>query len=611
MALLASTALAFGGMVVAAGNAGATPVRPGGGSGVPDSEPVTVTLTLTGAEEHALDGYAAAVSTPGNAAYRQHLSRTQLQERFGAPPSRVARVSSWARRAGFTVQGMDATGTRLTVTGTARVARAAFDVGLTRTSKAGVPVRVATTNPRKPAAIAADLQAVTGLTQHVAKPQVMRQATQLPRRSRIGAAARDGEFCSTFWAEWNKGSVPQKYPAGKQSNPVCGYNGPQLRALYGLGAGDRGAGQTVVIVGAFNSPTALADANATFARNGVPPLPASRYITKIYQPSGGSNGCDVAGFNAEQALDIQAAHTIAPEATIVYAAAPDCTQLEETVARVLADASIDTTIISNSWLILGPEPADTEYLTATNRMLARATVLGVGTYFASGDFGDNSGLPGQSGPSVSFPASSPWTTAVGGTSAGIGADNQLVFQTGWESAGNRLAGGDWQRLEPPFLFGAGGGTSQRFTKPSWQANLPGQKRLSPDIAALGDPYTGFLVGFTVNGQFQTTPLGGTSLATPILAGLVAVAQARVGGDTTVGLLTPVLYSKAAAGRSVVTDVKHVGAGIWTPVISAELPRGDYLIDIDAGVQTLKTVPGYDPVTGLGVPGPAFLTEIVS
>jgi hypothetical protein len=62
---------------------------------------------------------------------------------------------------------------------------------------------------------------------------------------------------------------------------------------------------------------------------------------------------------------------------------------------------------------------------------------------------------------------------------------------------------------------------------------------------------------------------------------------------------------------VTTDVPHVAAGVWTPGITANTPPGDYLIDVDADAQSLQTIAGYDPVTGLGVPGPSYLTGITS
>ncbi|MEV0132615.1 S53 family peptidase [Dactylosporangium sp. NPDC050688] len=577
-------------------------MQPGGGA-VPAGQQVTVTLDLTSADPDGLQRLAAEVSTPDSPQHGKRLNRTQLRDRFGAPPARVARVTTWAKRAGLQVTGLDETGSQLTVTGTARAVGAAFSVGLRTDTNHGVRALTATGTPRVPAKVRSDVQAVMGLTPRAAKPLSVRPVAAVQPLA-------DGQYCSTYFGEWNKGSVPQKYP-GKQSNMLCGYNGPQLRSMYGLGANDRGQGQTIVIVGAYHQATALADANKTFATNGVPQLPADRFVVKQYAPQSTVAGCDVGAWNMEQALDIQAAHTIAPDAKIVYAAAPDCTKLPDTVAKVVADASIDTTIISNSWGITTGEPNDQPYLTAVNNIMARAALLGIGTYVSSGDAGDNSGVPGSNGASVLFPASSPWVTAVGGTSTAVGGQNQVLFNTGWSSAANRLTGGTWQRVNPPFIGGAGGGTSAYFAKPSWQANTPGTRRSVPDISALADPFTGFYVGWTAGGQYRAGPIGGTSLAAPIVASLAAVAQGKAGNGFVIGLAAPVLYGKAAAGVPIVTDVTHVGAGVWTTAISADSPQGDYLIDLDAGTQSLRTGPGYDQITGLGVPGPAFLTAITS
>ncbi|GAA3261658.1 protease pro-enzyme activation domain-containing protein [Dactylosporangium siamense] len=580
-----------------ASTATAAPSSPGGI--VPDSAPITLTLTLA-ADPSEVSAAATAVATPGSATFGKHLTREQVRDRYGASIGQVDRVTRWAKRVGFQIADLDDTRSRLTITGTARQARAAFGTQLRDTTRNGVRVRSAVSTPRVPSAIRAEVRAVSGMTQQVAKPLIARPAA---------VPTADGQYCSAYWAQYNKASVPQKHPAGAQSNILCGYNGEQLRAMYGLGATDRGQGQTIVIVGAFHNPTVLADANATFRSNAVPELPADRLVIKQYNLPGGAPGCDRDSWYAEQALDVQTVHTLAPDAKIIYAAAPDCTQLEETVAAVIADPSIDATVISASWGLTG-EPNDPAYLTATNTILARAALLGIGFYAGSGDWGDNSSLDGANGPSAMFPASSPWATAVGGTSTGLNGNNQIAVQTGWESAGNVLTGGTWKRLNPPLVGGAGGGPSHFFDKPTWQANLPGTKRMLPDVAALADPYTGFYVGYTVGGQYRAGPIGGTSLATPIIASLTAVAQARTGGAAVVGLAAPILYSKTAAGKAIVTDVNHVDAGIWTPATAAGQPSGDYLLDLDAGVQSLKTRPGYDPVTGLGVPGPAYLTELV-
>jgi len=103
---MAAAALLIG----AGGQASATPIAPGGRT-LADSEPVTATLTLTSADQQALTGYATAVATPGSNVYRHHLTRAQLHARFAAPASRVKRVEAWAFAAGFTIDGLDATGT--------------------------------------------------------------------------------------------------------------------------------------------------------------------------------------------------------------------------------------------------------------------------------------------------------------------------------------------------------------------------------------------------------------------------------------------------------------------------------------------------------------------
>ncbi|WP_433294613.1 S53 family peptidase [Actinoplanes sp. CA-030573] len=592
--------------------------------------PITVALTLTGARtEGEVQKYATAAVTPGTSDYRRYLTFAQVHSRFGAPASRVARVTSWARRAGLNVDGLDATGTRLTVTGSAANVQKAFAVTLHTRVRSGVRVRTAGAL-KIPAALTADVSAIGGLTPQVAKPMLalpgsgpnraascLSAITPAKVTSRAGAAvcagrpaasAQDGKYCSPYWAAYNTTTVPQKYPAGQQSNQLCGYTGTQLRALYGLGATDTGAGQTIVIVGAYNRTSTLADADKTFAANGIATLPASRYAVKSYTGNTGASGCDESTWGMEQALDVQTVHTIAPAAKIVYAEAGDCTQLEETLAGVIADTALSPTIVSNSWGVLA-EPSDTAYLSAVNSLLARAAILGIGTYVASGDYGDTTTATGASSPQVSFPASSPWATAVGGTTSALSSTNTVLWQTGWEDAGNTLSGGAWTRLSPAFIGGAGGGRSTHFDKPTWQSRISGSKRAVPDLSALADPYTGFTIGTTDGGQYAAGPVGGTSLATPIVAALAALAQAKAGSGSDIGLLSPLLYANATAGKTTTADVKHVAAGIWTPGLDAEHANGNYLVDVDATPESLTTGTGYDTVTGLGTPGKTFLTDV--
>jgi subtilase family serine protease len=589
-ALAAATGIA----VLTAGVAVASPPW----SDAPDTAPVRVTLSLVGASgEGSLARYAQAVSTPGNPWYGKHLNRDQLRARFGATTQQLARVRAWAAGSSWTFLGVDATGTQVTLSASPATAEFSFGVHLGTATHAGVRVRTAG-SPRIPTALAGVVDGVSGLSGQAVAPAHV----AVP-------AVSDSSGCQQFWGLSNNTDVPQKYGSGLQGNLLCGYTAAQLRALYHLGSADTGSGQTIVIVGAYNSPTALADANVLAAANDLPPLTGAQYQVRSYSAATGVTGCDVGSWNAEQALDIQTVHAIAPAASILYVAAPDCGAVFDATAGVVADASVSATVISASWGT-ATEPTDVSSTVAFNNVLAQAAVLGIGFYAASGDHGDDSGLPGASGPSVSYPASSPWATAVGGTSTALNASNGVVWQTGWEDAANAQVGNTWVAANPAFVDGAGGGPSGLFAAPGWQTAVTGSgRRMVPDVSGLADPFTGFRIGYTTGGQFFTSAYGGTSLATPIIASLVAVAQAKAGSGADVGFLAPVLYAKQAAGAPVTTDVAHVAAGIWTPGVGDS--TGSFLLDMDAGGQTLTTRAGWDPVTGLGVPSPTFLAGVTS
>src|SRR5439155_1646624 len=120
---------------------------------------------------------------------------------------------------------------------------------------------------------------------------------------------------------------------------------------------------------------------------------------------------------------------------------------------------------------------------------------------------------------VDWPASSPYVTAVGGTSLAVGASNQYLFETGWgttrsgwNASCSKTATVTWCPTPPgTWLYGSGGGVSRLFGVPSYQVGIVPSTvfsaqgrtgRAVPDVAALGDPNTGYLIG-----QTQTFPDG--------------------------------------------------------------------------------------------------------
>jgi subtilase family serine protease len=280
-------------------------------------------------------------------------------------------------------------------------------------------------------------------------------------------------------------------------------------------------------------------------------------------------------------------------------------------------------IVSNSWSLnageLGVSPAFRSQLEA---ITIQAAIQGQALLFSSGDLGDNSRGSGQVNPM--YPASNPWITAVGGTSVGVDGTGQVAWQAGWTNAGNTLTGGSWvpqNDADGPFAGGASGGVSTLYDAPDYQAaavpaTIAHGKRAFPDIAALSDGYTGMAIGFTSSTRGWTfTAGGGTSLGSPLLAGLVANAQ-QAHGTTRFGFLNPALY-ELRGNRSAITDITPQRIGIWTPGMGAPasvvVPSdpGNYLIDIDTKPQTLQSAAGWDPVTGIGTPAPGFAAALGS
>ena len=273
-------------------------------------------------------------------------------------------------------------------------------------------------------------------------------------------------------------------------------------------------------------------------------------------------------------------------------------------------------IITNSWGGVG-EIVSPELGVAYDNAFVQAAIQGIGVFFSSGDSGDEVDNSGER--QADFPATNPWVTAVGGTSIGIGARNDYLFETGWGTTRSILTNGAWTPALPGVhLYGAGGGTSQFVAEPRYQkgvvpdslANFFGtgfRGRVVPDIAAIADPQTGFLVG-----QTQTFPdgsvkyseyrIGGTSLSSPIMAGIEALADQNAGHAH--GFANPAIYRLAGSGA--VRDVVN-------PAATLSVVRVDFINSVDAtgGLRTslrtlnqtesLATAPGYDDVTGIGSP----------
>jgi subtilase family serine protease len=286
--------------------------------------------------------------------------------------------------------------------------------------------------------------------------------------------------------------------------------------------------------------------------------------------------------------------------------------------------------ISNSWSGLEGfgNPAG---LIRIERILEMAAAQGVDVNFSSGDEGDDVAQVGFA--TVGYPGSSPFATSVGGTSLFLNPDNSIAFETGWGTNLTRIADTSAHGSPPVippsndpalglgFQFGAGGGTSLTFAKPSFQASLPGTMRKVPDIGWLADPFTGVEIIQTVGGQLSVGVIGGTSLACPMFSGVMAIAAQKAGHplgqaarlvyNLPAGAVNDVLAVSSADNVSgVVNGAPFTADQLAAPLVNTtsyvsalyNSPFSTRWFVLTFGTDSsLTTGPGWDNVTGVGTP----------
>ncbi len=322
----------------------------------------------------------------------------------------------------------------------------------------------------------------------------------------------------------------------------------QLAAAYGTPATAQGGGATIATV-QFSGWSGL-----TAAESGIGDLATYAAADGVAMPkvsavsvNGASVGAEGAsGGGIEVALDQEAITGVAPAAAQrVYVTTNDSLGSIRVWDQVLGDveAGTELTAVSTSWGACEQEvsPAERD---ATETRLAALDALGVAVFAASGDNGayDCSSIPQSHTLSVDYPASSPSVVAVGGTT--LSGSGTVWSDRGWS--------------------GSGGGVSDCFTRPSWQATiaptLPA-RRLVPDIAAAADPASGIAVWFTDSSGGSWIRVGGTSLAAPVSAAQYAATMAAAGRPSGLGVdLHPFLYAYPSRFRDVTSGSNGYYAG---------------------------------------------------
>jgi subtilase family serine protease len=605
------------------------------------SDNVGFRLYLGWRDSAGAESLATAVSAPGSARYGRFLTPAAFRAQFAPSQADVSAVQRWLHKAGFDVGFTPANNRYVQAEGTVKQVSAAFGAKFGLYKVQGKTLRAPESEVSVPAELPSSVTAVVGLDQsaEVIKPYVSSpSATPAP-------AFVPAPPCSKYWNE--KNTATTRTPAGTHvpvafghPNPwvVCGHTPAQLRRAYGVAravaAGYDGTGQTVAIIDAYASPTIVQDVNKYSARHGLPKLTSANF-TEVKLPGfkrPGNPREDQRSWYGEETLDVEAVHGVAPGAKIVYVGATNANKDLDAAMNHVVDQRL-ASIVTNSYGF-ATELVPPGSMKPYNDTLIQAAATGIGVYFSSGDSGDHTGgNPAKARLATpDWPAVSPWVTAVGGTALAVDAHGRYLFETGWETGSSDLANGVWSPTPPgKYTGGSGGGTSRIFTQPSYQAGVvpnsiatangarPRPMRSVPDVAAIGDPNTGYLIGQTQafpdgTSKYSEYRVGGTSLSSPVYAGMVAIAQQLAGRR--LGFANPLLYS--AAGTSAYHDIVK-------PPVPIAVARNNYknnvdpargyfvslrTLSFDSGL-TIRVRCGYDDVTGIGSPNGAAWLEALS
>jgi subtilase family serine protease len=555
---------------------------------------------------------AAAVSNPASASYGHYLTPAQFRKRFAPAANDVARVQNWLRAQGFSLTYTPKNGHYVAAEGSVAQLQAAFGVSFATYRVRGQVVRAPTSDVSIPAALADVVRDVVGLDETY---QFVQTDHRVDANAPPSAGFRNAPPLSAYWGEKLS---PYSPPSGFTSAglpsiswAVKGYTPDQIKGAYGISGYD-GTGQTVAIIDAYASPTILQDVNQWSQNRGLPTMTPGQ-LAQVVPPGVYTRPQnpkqDPQGWYGEETLDVEAVHGMAPGAKIVFVGAPNNYQDLDAALNHVVDENL-AQIVTNSYGF------DTEllhpgFIKPQEDTLIQAVIEGIGVYFSSGDNGDESSTEGYV--TVDWPASSPWVTAVGGTSLGVSASNTRALETGWGTSTYACDTSTLVCTRKAWLYGAGGGVSRLFAEPDYQvsAGLTLSGRGVPDVAALADPQQGLLVG-----QTQTFPdgiyyaeyrIGGTSLASPIFAGLMALADQKAKHPH--GFANPLLYANPSAFYDVGSIKTAVARRNFVNGVDATNGTADFLRTLDdySGSQTQHTGPGWDNVTGLGTPGVSFLT----
>jgi subtilase family serine protease len=397
---------------------------------------------------------------------------------------------------------------------------------------------------------------------------------------------------------------------GCQDRPISGAAGPkcyqpaQIQAAYGLTpllqTGKTGAGRTIVIVDAFQSPYVQSDLSIFNSTFGLPTASFSQIAPFGLTPFD-ANDANMDGWAEEITLDVLWAHAMAPRAKILLALArsnDDADILNTT--KYVVDHNLGD-VISQSF---GEAETcmDPSLLALQHQVFADATSKGITLFASSGDSGAAQFNCAGTGAilAASTPASDPLVTGVGGTT--LNADGTTGAYIGEMAWTEQLFGCNAPAVKKQDIDCSGGGFSTLYSRPAFQSSIGSSGgRGVPDVAYDAGINGGVLTHCGIcnllSGLDPRDPtifflFGGTSAGSPQWAGITAVGDQIAGRR--LGVLNAALYTVG-------------GSANYASALHDETVGNNFVQEIHTGY---NTAPNWDPVTGLGSPNAAALLPLL-
>ncbi len=532
---------------------------------------ITFYLSLP-ASTAGLDQAAAKVATPGSSTYRHFSSLATAASQFGATDAQIDAIAQSVRSLGLQFA---ADPTRLfgRVTGSAKQWQAALGTPLTeQAATASNPF----TSYSLPAKTPAALQP-SGAVLLLRAAQVYDPAAEGRHPSAGNGLVADVGTAATA----SHATAIEPWPQNTGTPFTAGCSAPALRTgevyteqqvqtAYGVGTLRARASGTPVItildLGGGWLPSDLKLAGQCFGYS--PP--------RVDQMQGDGIATAIQNADPETSLDLQTAAAVAPQAQFrLVQSTPAGGGILDGFSRALGDPDGIPDVISLSYGGCAIEENTTApaFTSVIDAVLAMAALTGVSSFVAAGDSGSTTCGSSVSGTTLSYPAVSPFVTAVGGTRLALGKGNVRVSETVW----NDSAYGE--------SYAGGGALSRREPRPAYQDGfVPQNHRAVPDVSALADMVPGW--PDVLDGTLQ--PVGGTSGSTPFIAAATALVDGsqRNAGRPRVGLANGWFYQAAS----------HPGA--FYDITTGNNDLG--------GVGCCQAAVGYDLASGLGVPNWAVL-----